>query len=997
MFFRIMLMLALATTLGADETQFLSRVRQLTFEGARAGEGYFSPDGQKIIFQSEREPENPFYQIYILDLTSGETTRVSTGTGKTTCAFFRPGSDRVLFASTHGDPNSKELQDEEIAFRASGKEKRYAWDYDAQFEIYEAGQDGTGLRNLTNTEGYDAEAAYSPDGKLIVFCSNRSAYPADKLSPENQKRLETDAAYFGEIYLMNADGSNVRQLTKTPGYDGGPFFTPDGKRIVWRHFDENGVIADVFTMNLDGSDVQQVTTFGSMSWAPYFHPSSDYLAFASNRLGFSNFEVFLVDRAGKKEPVQITSTDGFDGLPVFSPDGKRMAWTSSRHGGKGAQLYMAEWNDAAARAALESAHARKLPEAPKGHPPIEHSAATPAEKSSATENHGPDPKHDFEKAISESDLKVMVGHLSSDELEGRLTGTPGEKKAGEYIARRFKTIGLSPLTGSSYNGEFNFTSGVHPGEKNTMDFKRIDGNPHVMLEERVKNVSETGEFNRDENFLPLSFTDNGTTEGLLVFVGYGMVVPSETGGAPVYDSYDGVDVTGRIVMALRYVPEQLTPEQRQVFNRYAGLRFKALQARSRGAAGLLIVEGPNSPNPGKLVSLGLELGGATSGILGASIDLATAEKLLSTTGKTLKDLQTELDSGEKKIAFGVEDTLVRIETELKKESSTGSNIVAVLPPDGGATAETEYVLIGAHYDHLGHGPNSSSLARKDEEQLIHYGADDNASGVAAILESAEAIASADGPRKRGVIFAAWSGEEIGLLGSSAFCNKPPVPLEKIVANLNLDMVGRVKDNKLVIQAVGSSPVWKGMIERKNIAAGFALSLTDDPYLPTDVTSFYTRKIPGLHFFSGAHEDYHRPTDTAEKINYPDLARVSELVTAFTRELMNGDSRPEWVQVAQSAPTGGGRDTMRAYLGTIPDYASEDLKGVKLSGVRAGGPADKGGLMAEDVIIEFAGQAINNVYDYTYALDSVKIGEPVKIVVMRKDQKVTVTVVPEARK
>ncbi len=341
----------------SPERDFLTRVRRLTVEGRRAGEGYWSPDSQKLVFQSEREPGNPFYQIYMLDLSSGDTTRISPGLGKTTCAFFRPGSGDILFASTHHDPRSKALQDEELAFRASGKERRYAWDYDEQMEIYVRGASDT-LTRLTESRGYDAEASYSPDGQWIAYSSMRDAYNRT-LSAEETKTLETDPSYFGEIYLMRADGSGQKRLTTVAGYDGGPFFSPDGKRVVWRRFDERGLIADVWTMNLDGSDQRQVTDFGSMSWAPYIHPSGEYLLFASNKLGFENFEVFMADVDGRKEPVRITYSDGFDGLPVPSPDGARLAWTSSRSGGREGQIFLAEWNHRAAQAALKAAPARR--------------------------------------------------------------------------------------------------------------------------------------------------------------------------------------------------------------------------------------------------------------------------------------------------------------------------------------------------------------------------------------------------------------------------------------------------------------------------------------------------------------------------------------------------------------------------------------------------------------------------------------------------------------
>jgi len=342
----------------AGERDLLSRVRRLTVEGKRAGEGYWSPDGKRMVFQSEREPGNPFYQIYVLDLETGDTKRISPGHGKTTCAFFRAGTDQILFASTHHDPSSKKLQEEELAFRASGKERRYAWDYDPEMEIYVYAEKTGALTRLTNARGYDAEASYSPDGQSIVFSSMRDAYNRS-LNEQEKKQLETDPSFFGEIYIMKADGSGQKRLTHVNGYDGGPFFSPDGTQIVWRRFDEHGLIADIWMMNLDGTHQRQITNFRSMSWAPYIHPSGEYILFASNKLGFENFEVFMVDIDGKKEPVRVTFTDGFDGLPVPSPDGTQLSWTSSRSGDRAGQIFLAGWNHAAAQKALAAAPARQ--------------------------------------------------------------------------------------------------------------------------------------------------------------------------------------------------------------------------------------------------------------------------------------------------------------------------------------------------------------------------------------------------------------------------------------------------------------------------------------------------------------------------------------------------------------------------------------------------------------------------------------------------------------
>ena len=949
-------------TNSAAEPQFLSNIRQLTYDGKRAGEGYFSEDGNALIFQSEREPDNPFYQIYFLDLLTGDTHRVSSGIGKTTCAFFRPGTDEVLYASTHHDPFAKAKQEEELKFRASEKERRYSWDYDTAMDIFSANRDGSNPTQLTDAPGYDAEASYSPDGQHIVFCSLRDAYPKNQLSPKELKQLEVDPAYFGEIYIMNADGSNQTRLTDAPGYDGGPFFTPDGQHIVWRHFTPDGSQADIYTMRIDGSNVQRLTDFESMSWAPYFHPSGAYVIFASNKLGFSNFELYLVDARGRHEPIRVTSTDGFDGLPVFSPDGKRLCWTSNRNSQEVSQLYLAEWNHEAAVAAITAA--------PKRQNSLVH---TIGERVS-------DPK-----PANNTSIRQHIEFLADDALEGRMTGSEGAKRAAEHIAAQFEALNLKPIADEqSYFQTFEFTAGRRIiAEENRFHITRqMHGAEQVM------------EFSVEQDFQPLSFSRNGVVEGEVVFVGYGLTVPGELGEG--YDAYAGLDVQDKIVVALRYVPEAVAPERRQQLNRYAGLRYKAMQAREHGAKAFLVVAGPNSPNAGKLIPLDFDSSLADSGIVAASISDTVANTLFAPSGKDLKEIQSGLDVENPHFVgqFPLPDVKVKIVVSVEKVRKTDQNVVALLPPPE-STDNTEYIIVGAHYDHIGHG-EIGSLARKGEEGQIHNGADDNASGTAVVLELAATLREAyqEHPEKfrRGIIFALWSGEELGLIGSTHFVNHPVVPLEKVAAYLNFDMVGRLRDNKLILQGVGSSSVWTKLIEKCNIPIGFNLTLQADPYLPTDVTAFYPKEVPVLSFFTGGHEDYNRPTDDIETLNYEGLERISKLAHGIISDLISAAERPEYVRVERSQSEEGSRDTLRAYLGTIPDYTTEGT-GVKLSGVRAGGPADKAGLKGGDIIVEFGGQAITNIYDYTYALDAVKIGVPVEVVVRRDGKQVKLTVTP----
>ena len=958
-------------TKAGDESRFLSNIRQLTYDGKRAGEGYFSEDGTALIFQSEREPDNPFYQIYLLNLLTGDTHRVSTGIGKTTCAFFRPGTDEVLYASTHHDAFAKAKQEEELQFRASGQERRYSWDYDETMDIFSAHRDGSNLKRLTDAPGYDAEASYSPDGKRIAFCSLRDAYPKSRLSAKELKHLEVDPAYFGEIYIMNADGSDQTRLTNAPGYDGGPFFTPDGQHIVWRHFTPDGSQADIYTMQIDGSNRRRLTDFKSMSWAPYFHPSGAYVIFASNKLGFSNFELYLVDGRGRHEPVRVTTTDGFDGLPVFSPDGTRLCWTSNRNPQAASQLYLADWDHETALEAISLA-------------PSSHHAPIPTFNAQATDV----PTAQASPAPTRISIRERVEFLASDELQGRMTGSEGAKRAAEHIATQFTDLNLKPIGDEAgYFQEFEFTAGRRIiAAENSFHITRQTHGSEQMIEFSVEN-----------DFQPLSFSRNGVVEGEVVFVGYGLTVPGELGEG--YDAYAGLDVKDKIVVALRYVPEGVEPERRQQLNRYAGLRYKAMQAREQGAKAFLVVAGPNSPNAGKLIPLDFDSSLADSGIVAASISGTVANALFAPSGKNLKDVQSGLDVENPHFLgqFPLPAVKIKIVVSVEKVKKTDQNVVALLPPSE-LTNDTEYVIVGAHYDHIGHG-KIGSLARKGEEGQIHNGADDNASGTAVVLELATTLSEAHQqyPEKfrRGIIFALWSGEELGLIGSTHFVNHPIVPLEKVAAYINFDMVGRLRDNKLILQGVGSSSVWTKLIEKRNIPIGFNLTLQEDPYLPTDVTAFYPKEVPVLSFFTGGHEDYNRPTDDPETLNYTGIERISAFADGIVLDLISADERPAYVRVERSQSQEGSRDTLRAYLGTIPDYTTEGT-GVKLSGVRAEGPADKAGLKGGDVIVEFGGQEIANIYDYTYALDAVKIGEPVEVVVLREGKRVKLTVTPEAR-
>ncbi|PYJ06856.1 MAG: peptidase M28, partial [Verrucomicrobia bacterium] len=670
----------------------------------------------------------------------------------------------------------------------------------------------------------------------------------------------------------------------------------------------------------------------------------------------------------KREPVRVTYTEGFDGLPVFSPDGRKLCWTSARTPDGQSQLFLADWNQVAALAAL-------------GQAPVRNLAVDGASLRSRRHASG-----GYSYEITTNDLIRKVAYLASDALQGRATGSRGAQLAADYLAHQLQAAGLKPLgTNESFFQSFEFNAGV-----------RVVTNANQLT---VAQLAGARSFVVEHDFRPLSFTANASAEGQVVFAGYGLSVPGKPGEG--YDSYAGVAVSNQIALVLRYVPEEVAPARRAELNRYAGLRYKAMLAREHGAKAVLFVTGPNSPNAGELAGLSFDSSLAGSGIVAASISSNVVNALLVGSGKDLKSLQSALDAENPhaELGFVLPNLTVKVVTAVEHLRKTDRNVLGILPSAVGGS-RSEYVVVGAHYDHLGFGESGGAMGRQGEENQIHPGADDNASGTAAVLELADALAKErrDKPDRfrRGLVFAFWSGEEIGLIGSSYFAEHSPVDLSNLTAYVNFDMVGRLRENRLILQGAGSSILWRRLIEKRNVAAGFNLTLQEDPYLPTDTTAIYPKGVPVLNFFTGSHEDYHRPTDKPETLNYDGLERVTQFARGLLMDLAGSPERPDYLTVARRDAGGVSRENLRVYLGTIPDYATE-VAGVKLAGVRAGGPADKAGLKGGDVIVQFGGKKIANIYDYTYAMDALKIGQPAEVVVLRDGQRVRLTVTPEARR
>ena len=581
-------------------------------------------------------------------------------------------------------------------------------------------------------------------------------------------------------------------------------------------------------------------------------------------------------------------------------------------------------------------------------------------------------------------------------------------------------MGLLPAgDNGTYFQEFEFTSGVSAGPHNVVTVESTPRGKHQA----------TVALKLEADWRPLAFSSSTSIEASdVIFAGYGIRAPAAD-GIEEYDSFVHLDVKDKWVVTFRFMPENLTPEQRQHFIRFSSLRFKAMQARDMGARGLIVVSGPTSGVKEQLVPLQYDGSLAGSGLPVICVADSVAAGWFMEREKDLASVQQKMDSGEPAMGFPLDGLRISARIDIQQEKKTGRNVLGRLQVNESQAGQI--VVVGAHIDHLGTGPNGSSLARGDEPSQIHFGADDNASGVSAMMQIAEAIALAKDAGKlqgsRDIVFAAWSGEELGLLGSSHYVksletlfSQHAAALETgagagddlpqkaedlagpntgglslyIAACLNMDMVGRLQE-KLVLQGIGSSAAWQKIIEQANVPLGLSLTLQDDSYLPTDASVFFLHGVPILSAFTGNHSEYHTPRDTPEKLNYEGIAKVANLMSLVCRYLIATAQPPAYV--AQERPKDGQRRAaLRAYLGTVPDYAQSDVKGVMLSGVAKGGPAEVAGVKGGDVIIKLAGKAIENIYDYTYAIEALKSGQETEILVLRAGKEIAMKVTPASR-
>ena len=569
-----------------------------------------------------------------------------------------------------------------------------------------------------------------------------------------------------------------------------------------------------------------------------------------------------------------------------------------------------------------------------------------------------------------------IRNLSAPAMEGRGAGTKGIARAAHLIASRYKSLGLKPAGTNSYFQPFTVTTGA-----------RIKGNNHLTV--------ETGTAKRElkvnQDYVPFSFSASGSVSGPLVFGGYGASADEFK-----YDDYGDLDVKDKIVVLLRYEPEGFAAKSGHAgLTQHSQLVTKAINARNHGAKAVVLLNGKLADGEEDLLTrFGSVSGPEDAGIVFIQVRNAVVESWLQAAGKSLSEVQKQINTTTKPDSFALPENLrISVKVGIQSTRATVNNVLAYLP---GKTDEDEYVIVGAHYDHLGRG-NVDSLAPSQIGQ-IHPGADDNASGTAGVLELARLFAPRQGQLQRGILFASFAGEELGLLGSAHWVKEPTLPLDKCVAMLNMDMIGRIKDKKVFIGGVGTGSTFKPLLEQAGSKSDLKLEYSASGFAASDHTSFVTKKIPVLFFFSGLHSDYHKPSDTWDKINPNDAAFLLDLVSNVSAQLADAAERPAFITVVEDrpGPVSGGGTGYGPYFGSIPDFGQVE-NGVRFSDVRPGSPAAKAGLKGGDVLIQFGDKPIKNLYDFTDALRRSKVGDEVEVKVLRDGQPITAKVKLEQRK
>jgi aminopeptidase YwaD len=569
-----------------------------------------------------------------------------------------------------------------------------------------------------------------------------------------------------------------------------------------------------------------------------------------------------------------------------------------------------------------------------------------------------------------------IKFLASDNLKGRATGSPELERAADYIAGQFKAAGLKPAGGNGYRQPFQVITDAKMGPAN-----------HLQVSENGRKT----ELKPGSGYVPFSFSSSGQGSAGVVFAGYGI-----TAGEFNYDDYANLDVKDKFVLIMRHEPQENdehSPFEGKELTKHATFVLKAVNAKMHGARGVILINdnGAHKETKDELDKFGRATGPTDAGIFFIQMRTATAEEWLKAEGHDLKQIVADIDKNLAPESFPLTKVSVDLEVDIRHERKTVNNVVGYLP---GQTSE--FVIIGAHYDHLGLG-DEHSLAQSQVGQ-VHHGADDNASGTAGVIELAKWFATQPQP-KRGILFMTFAGEEIGLLGSSYFAEHPTMPIDKAVAMLNMDMIGRIRDGKIYVNGTGTGSTLARIVNGAQVPPQLKIDLGESAgYGGSDHMSFTPKQVPVIFFFSGLHGDYHKPSDTWDKIDATGAAALLSYVGDIATRIANDPERPQFQKVPERARpiSGGSGSGYGPNFGSVPDF-NEPPKGVRFADIREGSPAAKAGLKPGDILISFDGKDIGNLYDFTYALQAHKPGDNVPVTVLRGSQTIEAKVLLTERR
>ncbi len=871
------------------------------------------------------------------------------------------------------------------------------------------------VRQLT-FGGDNAEAYWSPSGTELVFQSTRPPFGCDQIfimpglevgEPRlvSSGRGRTTCGYFlnggrrvlwaatdayasrcppppdftqgyvwpvdpdYELFAADADGGNRVRLTENRAYDAEATVCPKDGSIVFTSSRDGDL--ELYRMDADGANVKRLTRTPGYDGGAFFSADCKRLVWRASRprgaeldddrrllesglVRPSRLELWVADADGENAR-QITALGAASFAPYFFPSGERIVF-SSNYGDPGGREFDLWAIDVDGSDLERITYTASFDGFPIFSPDGKHLAFA------SNRNQGKPRETDIyvarwvDGAVARSvesaadRFAADVTWLADDAREGRGIGLPGLAEAGSWLEERFKSLGLAPAGERGYRQEFPIEVSVRSGASTAL---AIDGEQIAA-----------------ERFVPTAFSAPGPVEAEVVAAGWGIVAPEKE-----YDDYAGIDVRGKIVLVRRFVPETEAFRGTEVERRFGDLRFKAFTARERGAIGFVISD----------------LAGERVDPSGRLPPEAPLPRLLpeSSADVGIPVIVVERRVGQQLLAGG---RRARLAVELVREHAPAWNVVGRLDPLT-ALKDEQLVVVGAHYDHLGRG-GAGSLEPGSNE--IHNGADDNASGVAALLEAARLLAERRAELARPVLFVAFAGEERGLLGSNRLVRQPPpgIAASKMAAMINLDMVGRLRNETLNVVGVDTAEAWPAEVEAACAGLGLQCNPSPGGVGPSDHSSFYLAGVPVLLFFTGVHGDYHRPSDDAGAINATGGARIAALTADLLLRVANRADGLTLRRVPMPPPPGGDLRSFGASLGTIPDYTGSGASesGMLLAGVRPGGPAEKAGLRRGDRIVAVGGREVRGVEDLMFVLRQAHPGDEATVVVLRDGERLELPVV-----